>query len=88
MSEKTFLIGLCIAGEVSAGASTGSMTYIVVASAVNQSYKTVEIPSTEELLKEHPENKYYHSWVDLLGDDMFRLMLDQKDVKNSKRIES
>jgi len=77
-----------MAGEVSAGASAGGMTDIVVASTVNQPYKTVEIPSTEELLKEHPENKYYHSWVDLIGDDMFRLMLDQKDVKNSKRVES
>jgi hypothetical protein len=88
MSEKIFLIGLCIAGAVSAGASDGGMTDIVVASAVNQPYKTVEIPSTEDLLKEHPENKYYRSWVDLLVDDIFRLMLDQKDVKNSKRIES
>jgi len=126
MSDKTFHIGLCMAGAVSAGAytagvmdfllealqeweklrgkpgipshrvvisviggaSAGGMTGILAASAVNQPYKTVEIPSTKDLLNEHPENKYYHSWVDLLGDDMFRLMLDHKDIQNTKRVES
>lgn len=126
MNEKTFHIGLCMAGAVSAGAytagvmdfllealqeweklrgnkdvpshrviisviggaSAGGMTGIVAASAVNQPFKTVELPSTADLLKEHPENKYYHSWVDLLGDDMFRLMLDQHDIQESKRVES
>lgn len=126
MAEKTFHIGLCMAGAISAGAysagvmdfllealheweklrgklgvpshrviisviggaSAGGMTGIVAGSAINQPLKTVEIPSTEDLLKVHPENKYYHSWVDLLGDDMFRLMLDHKDIENSKRVES
>ncbi len=74
--------------SVIGGASAGGMTGIVATSAVNQPYKTVDVPSSENLLKEHPENKYYNSWVDLLGDDMFRLMLDQKDIQTNKQVES
>jgi hypothetical protein len=32
-------------------------------------------------MAEHPENKLYHSWVDLTGVDMFSKMLDTSDIK-------
>lgn len=67
---------------VMGGASAGGMTGLVAASAINN--PTVHInPPSSKLLAEHPENKLYHSWVDLLGEDMFTLLLDTSDIKKT-----
>lgn len=66
---------------VMGGASAGGMTTIVTASALNGSIEQVPVPSTGDLMKEHPENKFYNTWVDLLGEDMFSRMLTTNDIK-------
>lgn len=69
--------------SVIGGASAGGMTGIVTASAINNPIKPVnEFP--DNLLKERPDNPLYHSWVDLLQDDMFSSMLATDDIKPLK----
>lgn len=122
--EKSFKIGLCMAGAVSAGAytagvldylfealnewekrrgednvpnhrvtipvmggaSAGGMTAILAASTINNTITPVELPQPGHLLDEHPENKLYHSWVDLIDRDMFSKMLDTSDIQKGKII--
>ena len=126
MSEKTFHIGLCMAGAVSAGAytagvmdylmealeewekrrgadntpshrvmisviggaSAGGMTGMVTAATVNYPKKPVRFDASENLLQNHPENKFYHSWVDLLGNEMLSKMLNQSDIEENKRVDA
>lgn len=64
------------------GASAGGMTGIVTASAINNEIKPVRLPDGD-LLKEHPDNKFYHTWVDLEREDMFPLMLENSDIQNN-----
>nr|WP_315252106.1 patatin-like phospholipase family protein [uncultured Flavobacterium sp.] len=118
MKNKTFRIGICMAGAVSAGAytagvmdylmealreweerkgqlnvpthkvvipimggaSAGGMTSLLTASTINNEIKPVPLPNKTNLLDEHPENKLYHSWVDLIDKDMFLKMLDTSDI--------
>ncbi len=65
---------------VMGGASAGGMTSVMAASAMNNPLPPLDKP-TSDLLVEHPENKLYHSWVDLNGVDMFSQMLDTSDIK-------
>ena len=126
MNDKTFHIGLCMAGAVSAGAytagvidyliealeewekrrgtnntpshrivisviggsSAGGMTGMVTAASVNYPKKPVPFSKTANLMQNHPENKFYHSWVDLLGEEMFSAMLNTKDIEQSKQIDA
>ena len=62
------------------GASAGGMTGIITAAALNNVVTPVKPPSKARADEEHPENKFYHSWVDLLGPDMFSMMLDTGDI--------
>lgn len=62
------------------GASAGGMTGIIVASALNGKITPIDKP-TDNLMEEHPENKFYNAWVDLTGEDMFSKMLDTSDIK-------
>ncbi|OCX54239.1 hypothetical protein BEL04_08255 [Mucilaginibacter sp. PPCGB 2223] len=62
------------------GASAGGMTGIITASALNSPVKPLDRPG-DDLLAEHPENKFYHAWVDLTGTDMFSKMLDTGDIQ-------
>jgi predicted acylesterase/phospholipase RssA len=64
------------------GASAGGMTALLTASTVNNEIKTVPLPNPNNLLDEHPENKLYHSWVDLIDKDMFPKMLDTSDISS------
>ena len=120
MKNKTFRIGICMAGAVSAGAytagvmdylmkalreweerkgqpnvpthkvvipimggaSAGGMTSLLTASTINNEIKPVPLPNKTNLLDEHPENKLYHSWVDLIDKDMFLKMLDTSDISS------
>jgi predicted acylesterase/phospholipase RssA len=116
-SANTFLVGVCMAGAVSAGAytagvmdyllealeewekqrgqpgvpthkvqipiiggaSAGGMTGIVTSSALYHDNIPIDKP-TAPILQDHPENKFYNSWVDLTGPDMFSKMLDISDI--------
>lgn len=65
---------------VMGGASAGGMTSVMAASSLNNPLTPIDKPSAD-ILAEHPENKLYHSWVDLNGADMFSQMLDTSDIK-------
>ncbi|SEN75791.1 Patatin-like phospholipase [Mucilaginibacter gossypiicola] len=67
---------------VMGGASAGGMTSIMAASSLNNPITHIDKPSGD-ILAEHPENKLYHSWVDLVQADMFSKMLDTADIKSS-----
>ena len=69
---------------VMGGASAGGMTAILAASTINNAITPVDLPKPDQLLAEHPENKLYHSWVDLTAADMFPKMLDTSDIENGK----
>lgn len=64
------------------GASAGGMTGIITAAALNNPIIPVT-KSSANLLAEHPENKLYHAWVDLLGPDMFSQMLEAGDINGN-----
>jgi len=70
---------------VMAGASAGGMTTMITAAALSNTIIPVSKP-TSDLLAEHPENKLYHSWVDLTNVDMFPLMLNTDDIKDNEII--
>ena len=74
--------------SVIGGASAGGMTGMVTAAMVNYPKKPVQFDPSEKLLKTHPENKFYHSWVDLLGNDMLSKMLNQADIEKHKRVDA
>jgi predicted acylesterase/phospholipase RssA len=63
------------------GASAGGMTGIITATAINNPITPVT-RIANDVLEDHPENKFYRSWVDLIGPDMFPLMLGTEDIKN------
>lgn len=66
------------------GASAGGMTGIITAAALTAQLAPVKAPEKADAKEEHPENKFYHSWVDLLGEDMFSMMLDNGDIAGEK----
>lgn len=68
------------------GASAGGMTAILTASTVNNPITPVPFPTAGNMFEEHPENKLYHSWVDLIAKDMFPKMLDPSDIQPQKII--
>ncbi|AYL96463.1 patatin-like phospholipase family protein [Mucilaginibacter celer] len=70
---------------VMGGASAGGMTSIMAASALNNPITPIDKP-TADILAEHPENKLYHSWVDLIQADMFSKMLDPSDIKKDGKV--
>src|SRR5690606_29465087 len=71
---------------VMGGASAGGMTALLAASTINNPISPVHLPEAGKLLDEHPENKLYNSWVDLLEKDMFPRMLDTSDIKKGEVI--
>jgi predicted acylesterase/phospholipase RssA len=68
------------------GASAGGMTGIITAAALNNPITPVKPPEKANVKEEKPENKFYHSWVDLLGEDMFSMMLDTADMQDEQII--
>ena len=75
--------------DVIGGASAGGMTAIITAAALYNEIKPVKFPGNdEEIYAEQPQNKFYHSWVDLLDKDMFSLMLDTSDISKDSEVYS
>ncbi|MEA4839519.1 MAG: patatin-like phospholipase family protein [Bacteroidales bacterium] len=72
---------------VAGGASAGGMTGIILASAVNNPITPIQ-KLEGNILKQQPQNKFYHSWVDLTQDDMFSAMLDNGDIYQTGRVTS
>ncbi len=62
------------------GASAGGMTAMVTVGSLLNPFPPVSRADPSNLLRERPENKLYHSWVDLTGEDVFRQMLDASDI--------
>lgn len=61
------------------GASAGGMTGIITAATVNNPITPIsQLPS--DIFEEQPQNKLYHTWVDLLDRDMFSLLLNNDDI--------
>lgn len=71
---------------VMGGASAGGMTAIVTASALSNTIKNVPVPDRANVLKPHPENKLYNTWVDLLDADMFPKMLSTSDIADGHMV--
>lgn len=65
---------------VMGGASAGGMTAIITAAALNNPITPIKAP-LGDIMAERPENKLYHSWVDLIKTDMFPEMLNITDMK-------
>lgn len=65
------------------GASAGGMTGVVLASALHDEFKPVQTASAN-ILDLNPHNKLYHSWVDLVSDDMLKVLLNTSDIKGGK----
>ena len=61
------------------GASAGGMTGTVMASAVNNPITPVRALE-KNIFEEQPQNKLYHSWVDLTTADMFPVLLSNSDI--------
>lgn len=66
------------------GASAGGMTGIITASVLNDPLESITELDQADFWKEQTQNKLYNTWVDLLKNDMFPMMLDTDDIKRGK----
>lgn len=64
------------------GASAGGMTALMAAAALQEDFEPVRRAS-DQLFAPIPTNRFYHSWVDLVSEDMFSVMLDPGDLASS-----
>ena len=70
--------------KVIGGASAGGMTGIITASAINNPIPPISRLNHANIFEEQPQNKLYHTWVDLLHKDMFPWMLSNNDLSPGK----
>lgn len=68
--------------SVIGGASAGGMTGIVLASAIQDNIVPVR-KLGDNIMAQNPDNKLYHSWVDLLSDEMLHVLLDTSDISKN-----
>jgi hypothetical protein len=61
------------------GSSAGGMTGLLTASAIQRTLVPVQ-QVVGSLMDARPENLLYHSWVDLVADDMLPVLLDTSDI--------
>lgn len=73
--------------SVIGGASAGGMTGIVTAAALQDEIIPIR-KALPEVLKERPENKLYHSWVDMEDRDMLKILLNTNDFKENDELDS
>lgn len=64
------------------GASAGGITSVVTAAALYDPIQPVQ-KLDNHVLAENPNNKLYHTWVDLTAEDMLNVMLDNNDIGKS-----
>lgn len=64
------------------GASAGGMTGIITAAAIWDQIVPVK-KMGENIMAPIPTNKLYHSWVDLISENMLSIMLDTSDIKKN-----
>lgn len=69
------------------GASAGGMTGIIAASALQDKIEPVSKLGSD-LMAKQPNNKFYHSWVDLLSEDMLSILLKTDDITKEKGLQS
>jgi predicted acylesterase/phospholipase RssA len=68
------------------GASAGGMTSVIAAAALHQDFEPVRDPVPVRGDTKIPSNPFYHTWVDLLQDDMFSLMLATDDLAGGESV--
>lgn len=62
------------------GASAGGMTGIITSAMIHEEARPIK-SINGDLYREFPDNKLYHSWVDMLQMEMFPLLLDNSDIQ-------
>jgi len=63
------------------GASAGGMTGILTAAALHGPIPPIRFTQSFDVMAKRPGNKLYHTWVDLVADDMFPILLETTDIK-------
>ncbi|MBE7178438.1 MAG: patatin-like phospholipase family protein, partial [Mucilaginibacter polytrichastri] len=71
--------------SVMGGASAGGMTSIIAAAAFSNKIYPLKLAQLQGAIGHQPQNKFFNAWVDLLADDMIPIMLDDSDIKRSKK---
>jgi hypothetical protein len=66
------------------GSSAGGMTSVITARALYDDFKPVTGVDNGSLKQPITSNLFYHSWVDLVSDDMFPIMLGTGDLADGK----
>lgn len=64
------------------GASAGGMTGAIAAAALQDKIDPVRSCSSD-MMAPNPNNKFYHSWVDLISNDMLPALLDTSDISKN-----
>lgn len=70
------------------GASAGGITGVILASILNERINHVREVKNKNILENITSNKLYHSWVDLTNVNMLSRILDTKDLKRTKKLDS
>ncbi len=65
------------------GASAGGMTGVLLAAHLDRDFAPVHRPPADQA-QPLPNNPLYHTWVDMLGDDMLGLLLAPDDISASQ----
>lgn len=68
--------------SVIGGASAGGMTGVIVASVIQDKIEPIR-KLEGDIFAQKPNNKFYHSWVDLTGDDMLKELLKTDDISKN-----
>jgi len=66
------------------GASAGGITGMLLAAVQHSRITPIRELPANDLMGEHEENPLYHTWVDLLHEDMFKELLDMSDLEDGK----
>lgn len=69
------------------GASAGGITAVITSAAVQQNIPPV-IPTKRNDTIYKSQNLFYHTWVDLIQDDMVPLLFDNSDIDHGKEVDS
>lgn len=70
--------------KVIGGASGGGITSILTAANSRFEHYPVRTLAQRNIMATFEDNKFYHTWVDMLQDDMLTLLLDCEDLRDNK----